>query len=57
MIYNFSDIIAFTSQFMTLEPGDLIFTGTPAVGAGEIFKGDHLQASIEGELLLDFKMI
>tara|TARA_R110002050_G_scaffold74772_6_gene160340 strand:- start:109829 stop:110443 length:615 start_codon:yes stop_codon:yes gene_type:complete len=57
MIYNFSDIIAFTSQYMTLEPGDLIFTGTPAVGAGEIFKGDHLQASIEGELLLDFKMI
>jgi len=57
MIYNFSDIIAFTSQYMTLEPGDLIFTGTPAVGAGEIHKGDHLQASIEGELLLDFKMI
>tara|TARA_R110002049_G_scaffold94721_1_gene232925 strand:- start:622 stop:1236 length:615 start_codon:yes stop_codon:yes gene_type:complete len=57
MIYNFSDIIAFTSQYMTLEPGDLIFTGTPAVGAGEIFKGDHLQASIEDELLLDFKMI
>lgn len=57
MIYNFNDIIAFTSKYMTLEPGDLIFTGTPAVGAGEIFKGDHLQASIEGELLLDFKMI
>lgn len=57
MIYNFAEIIAFVSKFMTLEPGDLIFTGTPAVGAGQIFKGDHLQASIEGELLLDFKMI
>lgn len=57
MIYNFSDIIAFTSKFMTLEPGDLIFTGTPASGTGEIHKGDHLQAFIEGELLLDFKMI
>ncbi len=57
MIYNFSDIIAFTSKFMTLEPGDLIFTGTPASGTGEIHKGDHIQASIEGELLLDFKMI
>jgi 2-keto-4-pentenoate hydratase/2-oxohepta-3-ene-1,7-dioic acid hydratase in catechol pathway len=42
---------------MTLNPGDLIFTGTPAVGAGSTFKGDHLQASIEGELLLDFKII
>ncbi|SIQ58887.1 hypothetical protein SAMN05421797_102148 [Maribacter ulvicola] len=42
---------------MTLTPGDMIFTGTPATGAGETFKEDHLQASIEGELLLDFKMI
>ncbi|MFG6685956.1 fumarylacetoacetate hydrolase family protein [Mariniflexile sp. HNIBRBA6329] len=57
MIYTFSDIISFTSKYMTLEPGDLIFTGTPAVGAGEIHKGDHLQGYVEGELLLDFKMI
>ncbi|WP_025741564.1 fumarylacetoacetate hydrolase family protein [Aquimarina pacifica] len=57
MIYNFNEIIAYISQFMTLEPGDLIFTGTPAAGVGLISKGDHLQASIEGELLLDFKMI
>ncbi|UXX78279.1 fumarylacetoacetate hydrolase family protein [Reichenbachiella carrageenanivorans] len=57
MIYNFADIIAHVSKFMTLEPGDLIFTGTPAVGVGQTFKGDHLQASIEGELLLDFKMV
>ncbi|MEN3322317.1 fumarylacetoacetate hydrolase family protein [Mariniflexile soesokkakense] len=57
MIYNFSEIIAFVSNYMTLEPGDLIFTGTPALGAGLNFKGDHIQASIEGELLLDFKLI
>lgn len=57
MIYNFADIIEFTSQFMTLESGDLIFTGTPAKGAGESFKGDHLQAYIEEELLLDFKVV
>ena len=57
MIYNFAEIIAYVSKFMTLEPGDLIFTGTPASGTGQIFKGDHLQASLEGELLLDFKMI
>lgn len=57
MIYTFEEIIAFVSTYMTLEPGDLIFTGTPANGAGQIFKGDHLQASIEGELLLDFKMV
>lgn len=57
MIYNFSEIITYISTFMTLEPGDIIFTGTPARGVGQIFKEDHLQASIEGELLLDFKMI
>tara|TARA_R110001606_G_scaffold388606_1_gene554100 strand:+ start:4634 stop:5248 length:615 start_codon:yes stop_codon:yes gene_type:complete len=57
IIYNFAEIISFVSSFITLNPGDMIFTGTPAIGAGETFKGDHLQASIEGELLLDFKMI
>ncbi len=57
MIYTLEEIIAFVSSYMTLEPGELIFTGTPASGAGQIFKGDHLQASIEGELLLDFKMV
>lgn len=57
MVYNFAEIIAFTSKFMTLEPGDLIFTGTPASGTGQIHKGDQLQASIEGELILDFKMV
>ena len=57
MIYSFADIIAIVSKYMTLEPGDLIFTGTPAHGTGPIFKGDRLQATIEGELLLDFKMV
>lgn len=57
MIYNFAEIISFVSKYMTLEPGDLIFSGTPALGAGLNVKGDHLQASIEGELLLDFKLI
>src|SRR5690606_24082916 len=54
MIYSFSEIIAFVSSYMTLMPGDLIFTGTPAIGAGSAFIGDHLHAAIEGNLLLDF---
>lgn len=29
MIYNVEELISYTSQFMTLEPGDLILTGTP----------------------------
>jgi 2-keto-4-pentenoate hydratase/2-oxohepta-3-ene-1,7-dioic acid hydratase in catechol pathway len=57
MITDFAEIITYISQYMTLKQGDLIFTGTPADGIGPIFKGDHLQASIEKDLLLDFKMI
>ncbi len=57
MIYNFSEIISYVSKFMTLYPGDLIFTGTPAKGTGQIHKGDRLQASIEGETVLDFQMV
>lgn len=57
MIHDFADIIVFISEYMTLQPGDLIFTGTPALGKGEIFKGDQLQCAINGKLMLDFKMI
>jgi len=57
MIYNFAEIISYVSSFMTLKAGDIIFTGTPASGVGLNVKGDHLQASIEGELLLDFKLV
>lgn len=57
MIYSFAKIITYVSKFMTLEPGDLIFTGAPAKGVGLTEKGNHHQASIEGELLLDFKLV
>jgi 2-keto-4-pentenoate hydratase/2-oxohepta-3-ene-1,7-dioic acid hydratase in catechol pathway len=30
MIFSVAQIISYTSQFITLEPGDVIFTGTPA---------------------------
>jgi 2-keto-4-pentenoate hydratase/2-oxohepta-3-ene-1,7-dioic acid hydratase in catechol pathway len=53
MIFAFDEIIAYVSTFITLKTGDLIFTGTPA-GVGPVKKDDHLIASIEGEVLLDF---
>jgi 2-keto-4-pentenoate hydratase/2-oxohepta-3-ene-1,7-dioic acid hydratase in catechol pathway len=40
-------LIAFISSVMTLEPGDLIFTGTPA-GVGELKDGDEVSVEIEG---------
>ena len=52
MIYNIYDQIAYLSQVMTLEPGDLIATGTPSgVGiAGNRFMkaGDVVRVTIDG---------
>lgn len=53
MIFPFERLIAHVSQFITLKIGDLIYTGTPA-GVGPVNIGDHLQAYIEDELMLDF---
>ncbi|ATQ68575.1 MULTISPECIES: fumarylacetoacetate hydrolase family protein [Methylosinus] len=47
MIWSVAEIIAILSQFVRLEPGDLIFTGTPA-GVGPIVPGDHVAGDIEG---------
>ncbi|MEI7896076.1 MAG: fumarylacetoacetate hydrolase family protein [bacterium] len=51
MIYDFDDIIAYISTFMTIRTGDYIFTGTPA-GVGPVKIGDKLEAFIEDERLL-----
>lgn len=47
MVFNVSQLIAFISSVMTLEPGDLIFTGTPA-GVGLLKDGDEVVVEIEG---------
>jgi acylpyruvate hydrolase len=55
MIFTFDEIIAYVSTFITLKTGDLLFTGTPA-GVGPVKIGDHLAASVEGQILLDFRV-
>jgi 2-keto-4-pentenoate hydratase/2-oxohepta-3-ene-1,7-dioic acid hydratase in catechol pathway len=47
MIFAPSKIVEYISSLMTLEEGDLIFTGTPS-GVGKVVKGDKLLAEIEG---------
>lgn len=47
MIYSIGRIIAHISAFLTLEPGDLILTGTPA-GVGPVQPGDVMTVEIEG---------
>jgi 2-keto-4-pentenoate hydratase/2-oxohepta-3-ene-1,7-dioic acid hydratase in catechol pathway len=53
LIFSFETIIAYVSTFITLKTGDLIYTGTPA-GVGPVKINDHLVASVEGQVLLDF---
>jgi 2-keto-4-pentenoate hydratase/2-oxohepta-3-ene-1,7-dioic acid hydratase in catechol pathway len=54
LIYRIDYLIAHLSQFITLEPGDLIFTGTPAgVGAGRtpprfLQAGEEIEIEISG---------
>jgi 2-keto-4-pentenoate hydratase/2-oxohepta-3-ene-1,7-dioic acid hydratase in catechol pathway len=45
MIYSVAEIVAFTSESLTLLPGDVILTGTPS-GVGAIRAGDKLEAQI-----------
>ncbi|OGU73857.1 MAG: 2-oxopent-4-enoate hydratase [Ignavibacteria bacterium RBG_16_34_14] len=47
MIFNPAQIIEYISTLMTLEEGDLVFTGTPA-GVSKVNKGDKLNAEISG---------
>lgn len=47
MVFNVGTLIAYISSVMTLEPGDLLFTGTPA-GVGELKNGDEVVVEIEG---------
>ena len=47
LIWNIPELIADLSQFYHLQPGDLIFTGTPE-GVGPLQTGDSLEGHIEG---------
>jgi 2-keto-4-pentenoate hydratase/2-oxohepta-3-ene-1,7-dioic acid hydratase in catechol pathway len=47
MVFNVSTLIAYISSVMTLEAGDILFTGTPA-GVGVLKSGDVVEVEIEG---------
>jgi 5-oxopent-3-ene-1,2,5-tricarboxylate decarboxylase/2-hydroxyhepta-2,4-diene-1,7-dioate isomerase len=56
MIFSVNDIIAYVSAFMTLEPGDLIATGTPS-GVGPLQSGSRVRVEIEGVGVLENTVI
>jgi 2-keto-4-pentenoate hydratase/2-oxohepta-3-ene-1,7-dioic acid hydratase in catechol pathway len=54
LIFPVAELVAYLSRFCTLEPGDLIFTGTPA-GVGStrdprryLVPGDVIESGIDG---------
>ena len=47
MLFSVDFLISYVSRIMTLEPGDIIATGTPS-GVGVIKEGDVIEAYIEG---------
>lgn len=51
MVFNIGVLIAYITSVMTLEPGDLIFTGTPA-GVSQLNHGDTVEVEIDGLGLL-----
>ncbi|MCQ6258295.1 fumarylacetoacetate hydrolase family protein [Pseudomonas sp. Q11] len=47
LIWSVAEVIAYLSRLFELQPGDLIFTGTPA-GVGPVQRGDRLRGGVEG---------
>jgi 2-keto-4-pentenoate hydratase/2-oxohepta-3-ene-1,7-dioic acid hydratase in catechol pathway len=47
MVFSIPFLLAYVSHVMTLEPGDLLATGTPA-GVGPLVPGDTVRVDIEG---------
>lgn len=47
MVFSVAQLISYCSRIFTLEPGDLIYTGTPD-GVGPVTDGDQLEARARG---------
>ncbi|AEK73301.1 2-hydroxyhepta-2,4-diene-1,7-dioate isomerase [Thermococcus sp. 4557] len=56
MMFKIPEIIEYVSSIMTLEPGDIIATGTPA-GVGPLRHGDRVEAWIEGIGRVEFDVL
>ncbi len=47
MVFSVADLVSEVSRYLTLEPGDVIATGTPE-GVGPVEDGDRVTLSVEG---------
>jgi len=53
MIFSIGKLMSFVSEYFTLEPGDLLLTGTPA-GVGPVKSGDVIECGL-GDKLINMK--
>ena len=56
MAWKINELISWLSRYITLKPGDIIFTGTPA-GVSKLNPHDKIEAEIENIGSLSFKLI
>jgi len=56
MLYDIATVISYITSFMTLLPGDVILTGTPA-GVGPMKPGDDVSVTVEGIGTLTNKVV
>lgn len=48
MVFNVAKLISHITAYMTLSPGDVIWTGSPKGGAIPVFPGDCIEVEIQG---------
>ncbi|HVU02078.1 MAG TPA: fumarylacetoacetate hydrolase family protein [Polyangiaceae bacterium] len=53
MVFGIDELVAYLSRFLTLEPGDLVATGTPE-GVGPLTAGDVVEVTVESAGTLRF---
>lgn len=56
MIHKIPELVSYVSSFFTIEPGDLILTGTPA-GVSEVKPGDTIEAGLGDLVQIKFDVI
>lgn len=57
MITKLADLIVYVSSIMTLNVGDILLTGTPALGPGKVNSGDIMTGYLEGKRVLETKVM
>jgi fumarylpyruvate hydrolase len=56
MIWKVPEMISYLSALFTLQPGDLILSGTPA-GVGAVKRGDHLRGGVDKVGEIDVRVV